>query len=58
MTQICAWCQHEGQQEIYEQRAESPLGQISHGICPTHALRLRQTIPTSPQRPLATSAHS
>ncbi len=41
MIQICAWCEQEGQQDIYEKMAGRLPGQISHGICRNHALRLR-----------------
>lgn len=66
MIQICAWCQHENQQGNHEQIAESPLEQISHGICQEHARHLRRTYrrnvvretnPTSLRHLFATSVH-
>ena len=41
MIQVCAWCEQEGRHNILTQKSEYSLGQVSHGICPTHALRLR-----------------
>ena len=41
MIQICAWCEQESQHEIQELKSERSPGQISHGICQRHILRLR-----------------
>lgn len=64
MIKICAWCEQEDQRDYQKEIPGRTLGQISHGICQNHALRLRhryrrsflrQTVENFPHLPNSTS---